>query len=805
MYISINWLKEFVDFNYTPDELSDILTMLGIEVEHIIDYSKKYENFVVAKVLERDKHPDADKLSLCKVFDGLDEKQIVCGAPNVAAGQTVVLGLIGAIVPSNAMKIEERAIRKVKSYGMICSKSELGLSEEHDGIWVLPDEVVAGTLLADYLGMNDTVLEISVTPNRGDCLSHLGLAREIAAYSGVKLRMPNSATNEIGNPVSEAISVEIIDPVNCPRYTARIVRSIELQDSPDWMKNRLTMLGMRPINVIVDVTNYVMLECGQPLHAFDLENVDQQRIVVRAASEGEPFTTLDGKERKLDSSMLMICDGAKPVAVAGVMGGENSEINPQTKNILIESAFFKPSSVRRTAKKLGIMSESSYRFERGVDIDNIIYASNRASHLIEQLASGKSDRNILDVYPIIVNTKEIVLRYKKACNIIGVEIPHAEIKELLIRLQFEIIIEDESSVTVKVPSYRNDIEIEVDVIEEIARLFNYDNIAPVYTTNVDMNSKGVVIELSIPPLKQKVRNFFVYRGFNEIVTQNMIDPRIAALFTDNPVKIANPLGEELSIMRPSLIPSMLKTVSLNTRNGNPNMRAFEIGKTFSHEESDNSFIDGILETDQLIIFLTGSAIKKQWSEKDRKIDFYDIKGIVEEIIASFKLPDVKFEYDKEPVTGFSKNILKIYIQGCYIGVFGEIDDKLSKRFDIDAPIFSAQLNLSNLYKLTIKEPKYNKISQFPIILRDLAFVVDSSIESITIKNDIIKHGSDLLEQVDVFDVYSGKSIGEGKKSIAFSLHFMSNEKTLTDQEIEPILTTIIKTIELAYNANLRTY
>jgi len=804
MLISYNRLKELVDFNLNPQELDHVLTMLGIEVESIVNYGEKYNNFFIGEVLEKEKHPNADKLSVCKVSIGSAVKNVVCGGPNVAKGQKVVLGLAGALVPSNGMVLEDREVRKIVSEGMICSQVELEMGDDKSGIWVLPAEAVPGTPLVDFLKLNDIVLEISITPNRADCLGHFGLAREIAAYCSTKVKYPELKFKVAETSSLQFVKISIQDMTGCPRYTGRVVRNVEVKESPDWLKQKLILLGMRPINIIVDVTNYVLIECGQPLHAFDLDKLAGNEIIVRKPNHGEKFTTLDSKERILDSDMVMICDGEKPVAVGGVMGGENSEITSETKNILIESAFFNPASVRRTAKKLGISSESSYRFERGVDIDNVVFANNWAAQLIAQLSGGEIQKELIDVYPAKIEQKKCTLRFERANKIIGASIPKENIFDMLQRLGFEILEKTETQITVGVPGYRVDIFEEIDIIEEIARLNDYDNLQPQFVTSVTFDRDRIATELVFPQMRTKLRNFLVENGFNETLTQNITDPVSAGFYEAEPVVIANPLGEEMSVMRTSLIPSMLRTIERNIRLGNQNLKLFEIGWTFHHVgKGVKTFIEGILEQEELIISITGKSNPVQWGAAKRNYDFYDIKGVFENLAGFFRFKNMKLLPVKDEKGVFSKNVLNISYKNEIIGQLGEISEKYLKKFDVEYPVFILLINLKKLYSIPVDVPKYSTVPPFPGSRRDLAFLLDKTVPANDVRSVIANCNSKILKKVDIFDVYEGKAVDGNKKSIAYSLLFSSPEKTLVEEEIDKVVNEIVKTIETKFSATLR--
>lgn len=806
MYISYNWLSEFVDLPTKLQELEDMLTMLGIEVESMIDFQEKYNNILVALVEDVQKHPKADKLTLCKVNTGNDTFELICGAPNVAKGQKVFVGLPGAIVPQNNMVIEVRKIRDIISNGMIFSSYELGIDDDHSGIMVLPESASIGTPFADYMHKKDIILEISVTPNKADCLSHIGIAREIAAYTKAKLKYPKFNIFEEGFDITNNFEVVIEDKDKCPRYSARIIRDIKNLESPIWLKNRLQLLGLRSINAIVDVTNFVLYECGQPLHAFDLDKIDGSKIIVKTAHNNEKFTTLDHKDRILDDQMLMICDATKSIAIGGVMGGENSEISENTRNILIESAYFKPSSIRRTSKKLGISSDASYRFERGVDIDGIIYALNRSAYLIAEITGGKVDKGYIDVYPVKFDKIAIPLRFKRACDIIGLNLEKDKIIDLLSALNFKVLSENDEQALFEVPSYKVDIKDEIDLIEEVARLYNYDNIEPQYLSEIDFNIPEVHYTLAVPKLRKRIREFLVPLGFNEILTQNQTDPKLVKIFDENPIELTNPLGEELSIMRPSLIPSMLKTINHNFRFGNSNLRLFEIGRTFTKANPDEkTFIQGIEEKEYLILAMTGARNYQFWEGEHSQVDFYDIKGIFENLLKLLCIDGIELIPAQAPSQAFSINSLNILFKNKKIGDLGELNSELLKSYEIESPVFCLLLDLSQVYKLPTSKPKYRKISPYPAVQRDLAFVVSSDIKSNDINLLIKNSAGSLLNSIEIFDLYQGKNIGDGKVSIAFSLKFSAEDRTLTDEEVEEAIKRIIENVETRFNAVLRKF
>lgn len=805
MLISQNWLKELVDFSCSPQELADILTMLGIEVESITDTGCVFDKFFIGEVLQREAHPDADKLSVCQVSTGSDAaRTIICGAPNVAAGQKVAVATDGAVVPNGGFTIGKRKIRGVESNGMICSKFELGIGEDDGGIWELPADAVVGTPLATYLGATDVLYEISVTPNRADCLSHIGIAREISAYFQMPLRKPVPQLVEGATPIASLASVEIRNAELCPRYAGRVITGVRVAESPQWLRDRLAAIGLRPRNNVVDVTNLVLMECGHPLHAFDLDTLAGKKIVVQQAANGEKFTTLDSKERTLDGDMLMICDAEKAVAVGGVMGGENSEITNATTTVFLESAYFQPSSVRRTAKKLGISSDSSYRFERGADIENVPYALNRAAALIAELSGGTIAAGVLDAYPAPVQPIELQLRPARAVAIIGVEIARTEMRSLLERLGFVLVSETEEAFTVRVPTYRVDITQEIDLIEEIARLYNYNNISPSLSGSIVFAADSVPAELTVLPHRVQLQAFLPSAGFHEILTQNMADPASAALFTENPVRLLNPLGEELSVLRPSLMPSMLRVMERNMRFGVTNLRLFETGKIFRHAaQGDQPRVATMVEEEELLVGLSGKTAEPHWSGGERDVDFYDIKGVLESILAELRIDGIRLLPIDTDHPVLSRNTIAVTARGSAIGYAGEVAPSIRKRYDIAQPVYLLSLSLTALHSLKSKAATYAPVSPYPTVKRDLAFVVQKNVDAAKVQSAIAKNAGKYLQSVRVFDVFQGGALGEDNKSIAFSLAFNSPEKTLLDSEIDTQIQTIVQAVEKSTGGTLR--
>lgn len=805
MRISLNLLKQFVDLPPSPEEVAKVLTSLGFEIEETFDFFQKYRNFVVGSIEFCEKI--TDKLSHCRVHNGSELLDVVCGAPNVSVGQKVVLALPNVIIPKTNAKIEPVVIRGIHSNGMICSEDELEIGDCADEILVLPDDAPTGMSFAQYYGLDDVVFELGITPNRGDCFSHLGIARELSAYFGCQLRLPEIEFEEdTTKNISNYVKVEVLDSDKCPRYTARLILDVNVGESPRWLKSKLIALGLRPINSIVDVTNYVMMELGQPLHAFDFDRILGRKIVVRTAKNGEKFTTLDGKERELDNTMLMICDEERPVAIGGVMGGKNSEITNETKNVLLESAFFNPASIRRTSKKLGLSSESSFRFERGVDYGNTVFALNRAAQLISLLAGGKVVQNFIDIYPKEQPKKFVPFRLERAKKIIGIEIDNNRILEILENLGFKQSERDNQKAIFEVPTYRFDVGQEIDLIEEIARFYGYDNIPEDRSYSVTYSGEKKKSQLDIPEIRQEVKNYFVYNGFFEILTQNLYNPNKARYFYNGEfIEIENPLGEEYSIVRPSIIPSLLEVVTYNINVGRKDFRVFEIGKEFRKNKSKQSFIEGIEEKEVLAFSICGLARPLQWGEPIRNVDFYDIKGFFEHFLSTFSIENFIIEpaHDTNEIFGSEYAIVKI--AGEVEGGFGIVSKKIKKLFELEQDVYIGYLNLLKIYSAPRKLTKYKKISPFPVVRRDLAFIVDDNVPSKDIMDLIWKTGGECLRNVVIFDVYKGKNIGEGKKNLAFALYFNSYEKTLTEEEVNLWLQQIVDVVKTEKGGELRIF
>lgn len=798
MKISLKWINDYVDLSgISLDEIVNKISLAGLEVEEVIDQSKTFENIVVGFVKERKKHPNADKLSVCIVSDGSEEYNVVCGAPNVEQGQKIPFAKVGAVIPSGGFKLEKAKIRGEVSFGMICSEKELNISDNHEGIMVLDSSLKEGTPFAEIFEMNDIILDIAITPNRSDALSHIGIARDLAAIFNRKLKHPEIHLLESNIPSDKFASIIIEDSENCPRYVGKIITNVEIKESPTWLKNRLKNIGLRPINNVVDVTNYVLNEVGQPLHAFDLDNLSGKKIIVKRALDGEKFTTLDSKERILSENNLMICDAEKPVAIAGVMGGENSEVTIATKNILIESAYFNPSSVRKTAKQLGLLTDASYRFERGADYDITVWAARRAVQLIQLTAGGEIAQGEIDVFPKPFEKRKANVRYKRIERILGYEVPKEDILRIFKNLGFEILKEDEYEIELIIPSYRNDVEREIDLIEEVARIYGYEKIPDVHKVSATLEEK-----VDQSAYNDNVRNILTALGFYEILTNSLLKSDTAEKF-GNPIKLLNPQSSEMSHLRPSLLPGMLQAISNNINVGEKNLLLFEIGKIFErkHDEELKSFND-FSENEELIIALTGNKIETEWHQKDTQFDFYDLKGKLESFIEKL-FPGIKIVIEILGENKFYDYGLEVFLNKVNIGKGGKVKSEYLAYFDVRQEVLVFNFSIDKFKNIIIKERSFNELLKFPKVYRDFAFVLENSVNAGEVTEVIYKVSSKLLHQIKLFDIFQSDSLGEGKKSLAFQLEYYDKTRTLTEDEVEKDFRNAIKAVEQKFNAQLR--
>ena len=806
MKVTLNWLKQYVDFNWSVEETVERLTMLGLEVEGVQKISGAFDGIVVAQVITRDKHPGADKLSLCKVNDGMGDRQIVCGAQNFKAGDKVPLILPGASLP---MKPEDKEpftikvgkIRGVESHGMLCSHEELLLEPEaighkkEDGLLILREDAKVGQPFGEYLGRSsgDVVFDLEVTPNRPDLNSVIGIAREIAAITGNPLKAPSvkiqgssggSSSLETSNlklETASLVSVRLEDAENCPRYTARVIKGVKVGPSPDWLKSTLEKVGIRSISNVVDVTNYVMLEVGQPLHAFDYHLIakgaeGKPTIVVRRAAAGEKFKTLDNQERPLTSEMLLIADEQKGIALAGVMGGANTEINAQTVDVLIESAYFHPTNIRRTSKQLGLRSESSYRFERGADVEICEWASQRAAQLILETAGGQLAEGVVDAQPQAKAAKSITLRYTKTEALLGIKIPHAEQVALLGKLGFEAGAQTNDSCTFTVPSWRVDMKREADLIEEIERLHG---LAKTPATP-PRGAIGTNAFDSIYDQIGEVRRILAGLGLNEAQGQTLVSRAECRGSKDEEiVALANPLSSDMDVLRPSLLPGLMHSLRHNGTRKNYDVALFEIGRVVLKNNNATK------EERRVAIAITGQRAQNFWSgaERDAKFDLTDAKGIVEELLEQFGVRGVVVTR-REAATGLFLEAATITLGGKLpLGELGLVSPVLAKKYDLRDAVLFAELNLDQLIARRTAAKSFKSLPQFPSSRRDLAILVSEAVTHDAVLQAVKQAKAANLETVELFDVFRGKNVPEGQKSLAYAFTYRGADKTLTDVEV----------------------
>ena len=802
MKVNLNWLKDFVDIDLSPQELGRVLTMIGLEVEGLDQVGHALGDIVVAKILSVSPHPSADRLSLCRVDTGRDQVQVVCGASNAREGVSAPLALPGSVLPDGTV-IQKSRIRGETSVGMLLAEDEMGLTDDHSGILQLPPDVSPGSPVTSVLPLADWVFDVSITPNRPDCACVLGIAREIAAATGKALKKPKIEMAEEGPPIETLTSVTLLDPIGCPRYAAGVIQGIHIGASPFWIRYRLQLCGVRSINNVVDATNYVMLELNQPLHAFDYSRLRENRIVVRRANTGEVFTTLDGETRTLNSETLMICDGERSVALAGIMGGLNSEIFAGTENVLVESACFDPVTIRRGAKRLGLTTEASYRFERGADIGGVTGALKRSLSLISDFTGGKIATGIIDNYPKPFRAPVIDLRVDKTNRLLSRDFPRDEISRYLKVLEMEVRDLNENEFRVTPPSFRVDITREVDLMEEVARLGGYDNI-PVTYPHIRPSEVGEIPEL---PIRDHMRSVMVGQGFTEIITYSFISPAsIEALGVDEGsplglfVKLLNPLTVDQSVMRTSLVPGLLGTVKSNMLHEERNLKLFEWGKCFIRREDDPL----PLEKNFLAAVMTGAFYPKTWCREERSVDFYDIKGAAEVVLKYTGLSEPVFKRARE-IPGYDAELCSsIYWSGVRIGSVGRVSPKAMNAYDLlKAEAYLFELDIEAVLQHLPGPTKFHSFGKYPAVYRDLSIIVKRQMESARVVEIIKKSGGELVESVRIFDVYEGRSLDPSEKALAFKVCYRSKKGTLDGGEVNRLHESIIDEIRKDTGGRLR--
>jgi phenylalanyl-tRNA synthetase beta chain len=784
------------------DDLAELLTMSGLEVEAKEPVGQSLEEVVAARVLSVRPHPQADTLWLCDVEAGRGAVQVVCGAPNLRVGMMAPMALPGTKLPGG-VEVKESRIRGEASVGMLLAEDEMGLTEDHTGILVLPESLSPGTPVAQALSLEDWALEIGLTPNRPDCACVIGIAREIAALTRGKLHKSDIRFRESDRCIEALSSVTIEDPEGCPRYAAGMVCGFELKPSPFWMRYRLHVSGVRGISNVVDVTNYVLLEMGQPLHAFDYDRLKENRIVVRKAREGEVFTTLDGKIHTMNKDNLMICDGQRPVALAGVMGGLNSEIFSESKNVLIESAFFDPITIRRSSKRLGLSTEASYRFERGVDIDGAVPALRRAMMLISELAGGEVIQGIIDNYPAPRRLWEIDLRVDKTNRFLGTQLSRDTVRGYLEALELEVKPLEENVLRVKAPAFRVDITRDWDLMEEVARLEGYDKI-PVTIPPIRPSEEKESPEMTTG---DRIREIMVGLGFSEVISFSFIAPDSADFLgaeKDSPLRsfvtLLNPLTVDQSVMRTSLISGLLAAVKNNLSYGEIDLKLFEWGRVFIRKET------GELPQERLVLsgLVMGLANPKEWFREERAADFYDAKGAAEALLKALGLRDLVFERGDTPPWYLKEAASVIRLSDERLGTVGELSPEVLKRFDVDAPkVFVFEIDGTVLVEKVTGDRTFESLAKFPAGYRDLSIVAKRSLESARIQEIILREGRGLVESVSLFDLFEGGKIDPSEKALAFRICYRSRENTLDGKDINKLHENIIERIRKETGARLR--
>jgi len=792
MKVSYKWLKELVDFNATPEELADTLTLAGLEVETIDYFSGAPEKVVVGVVKKMDRHPQAEKLWVCQVDVGKETLQIVCGAQNVKTGSKVPVALIGAELPSQ-VKIDKAKLKGVDSWGMICSEIELGIGEESEGIMILDQSLKTGETISSALDLKDYVLNLDLTPNRPDCLSMIGVAREVAALYGSRLKKPQVQFQEIGEDASKRVEIKIDDPDACPRYTARVIKNVKVGKSPFWLRRRLESVGLRSINNVVDVTNLVMTEQGHPLHAFDYHLFTQPQVLVRRAEPNEKFTTLDQVERKLNQEVLLITDGKKPVAIAGIMGGLESEVTDRTENVLLESAYFDPRVIRRGRIYLGINSDASYRFERGADPHNVINAADRVAQLIRELTGAEVLKGVVDCYPKKISQCKMKLREKRVNQILGTQLSESQIFEILKSLEMKV--RENKCLEVEVPTFRPDITREIDLIEEVARIHGYDRI------DTSLRAGGSLLTNIAPEEKimNRIKEILIGDGFFEVVTNNLVDPeRMKKICPElGFLRLRNPLSEELSVLRSSLIYNILKVMEWNKKRKESHVRIFELGQIYEPQNQDLP-----KEAWKLCLALSGIRRAIGWDETEEEVDFYDLKGAVESLFERLLISGVKLVPYKGSV--FSKNVgFKLKVEDLNLGILGEVSPEILEDFDLKDKVFLCELDFERLVELIPHKRWFSSLPKFPPVERDIAVMVGEETLIQDMEEKIKETGGELIEELVLFDLYRGGQISPGKKSLAYAIRYRRKDRTLTDQEVEKVHQKIISQLSKCFGAKLR--
>ncbi len=821
MNISYNWLKQYIDFNLTPEELAAALTSIGLEtggIEEVESIKGGLRGIVIGKVLTCEEHPNSDHLHITTVDLGNGEPtQIVCGAPNVAAGQTVVVATVGTTLydGDNEFQIKRSKIRGVESLGMICAEDEIGIGTSHDGIIVLNEEVAPGTPAAQYYNLSsDFVLEVDLTPNRIDAASHYGVARDLSAWmarhaTAAELHRPNIDNFKANRP-DGAVDVMVENPDACPRYAGVTIRNITVAESPQWLKDRLTAIGQRPINNIVDITNYLLHAMGQPLHCFDVDKIKGNKIVVRTCPEGSPFTTLDGVEHKLDANDLMICNDVEPMCMAGVFGGLDSGVTEGTTSIFLESAYFNPTSVRKTARRHGLNTDSSFRFERGVDPNGTLYVLKLAALMVQELAGGEICGEVVDLYPTEIKPFPVTLSYDKVNALIGKEIAREDVDAILKSLEIEITARRENEIDLSVPTYRVDVQRPCDVIEDVLRIYGYNNVEISTTLHSSLSVKTATD--SANALRELISEQLTAMGFNEIMNNSLTAESYYANLETYPatncVKLLNPLSSDLNVMRQTLLFGGLESLAHNINRKSSDLMMYEFGNVYFFNPDAQSTAETPLapyrESSRLALWLTGAVRQGNWARAEEAATFYDLKAIVSNIFARLGISDRELQLTQGSSDIFAASLNIDTRSGKSLGRMGVIAKPILKLTDIRQEVFFAELDWNAIVKLALKKKvTYSALPKTQPVKRDLALLLDNTVTMEQVEAVVRESERRMLKGITLFDVYEGKNLPEGKKSYAIAITLQDDEKTLQDKQIEAVMSKIVANLQKRFNASLR--
>lgn len=810
MQVSIKWLKDYIDFTETPEQLADKLTMAGIPVENVVDPGEGLEKVVTGRIEKLEPHQNSDHLQICTMNVGLAENIIiVTGAQNVAEGQVVPVAMVGAHLP-NGMKISKGKLRGVASNGMLCSAQELKLDleklpeEQKTGIFILPSDTPVGIPAKDVLGLNDVVLEFELTANRADCFSVFGLVREIAAITGNKPHFPEIKVNEDDNTkLNDIFSVEIADPDLCSRFSTRMLKNVKIDPSPEWMQQRLEGAGIRSINNVVDVTNFVMIELGHPMHAYDYDKITGKKLIARRAIEGEELHTLDDTSRKAKGEMLVIADSEKAAGLAGIMGGFETEITDTTTTVVLESADFYGPCIRRTARACGLSSEASGRFERGVDSETTIKALDRAAQLLQEMGACTVCEGIVDVYPNPKQANYVTFTPEQINNHLGTNIAKDVMLNIITSVGFDVTKDENDEITVKVPSWRNDVTCMADISEEIARLHGFDKIKSTLPNGVSMQGTQSAKQTFIDKVKASLSSQGLYETISFALTNEETFNKLN-IPQDSPLRkavpIMNPLSDEYPLVRTTLLSSIFDNLARNLARKNDDVALFEVGSVFFPKALPVTELPD--EVVKIAGAITGRRNAQGWNQANDMVDFYDAKGIIEELLANLRVT----RYTVEAGTHYAMHPGKtaLFKKGRdVIATVGEVHPAVLSAYGITKPVYIFELDATTVMKYMAKDLKYKALPKYPATSRDLAMLVDVDVNAADIEKAMTKAAGQNLTQITLFDVYTGKQVEEGKKSLAFSLTFQSNDKTLTDAEIDPAIEKIVAKLQKDFNANLR--